>query len=410
MTPRSFKSDSQLTTTQDPSQDGKATAKTRQRRRKNGEGSIHQRADGRWEVQISTGDGRRKSLYGKTEKEVRTKLKEAQRFLDQGKPISYPRQKVRDYFVSWLGVQKLKVKLSTFMNQERIVQKRINPILGNLLLAQVTTAHIQDFIQTLVDDKLSPGYIRLIFRILNIALNHAIKLNMIPQNPCKHVTLPRQEKHVYQTLNQQQAQKLLQALRGHELECLITLALVTGMRRGELLALHWNDVDLVHGSLQVQYTATFLPGVGYQQTDPKTASSKRGIVLPAFVVEGLRTHRKQQLAQRLQTPSWKDNDLVFPNRNGGYFSPTRLQQIFKAILQKAGLPDMRFHDVRHSAATILLTMNVPPKVVQELLGHSSITITMDLYGHVFPSMQRAAMGQMSQFLQVPEGENAQMSN
>jgi integrase len=409
MAPRSLKSDSPSTTIQEPSQNGKA-AKTRQRRRKNGEGSINQRADGRWEVQISTGDGRRKSLYGKTEKEVRMKLKEAQRLLDQGKPISYPRQKVRDYFTSWLGVQKLKVKLTTFTNREVVIRTRINPALGNLLLAQLTTAHVQGFIQVLVDDKLSPSYIRLIFRVLNTALNHAVKLNMIPQNPCKHVTLPRQEKRAYQVLDQQQAQRLLQELQGHKLEWLITLALVTGMRRGELLALHWKDVDLVHGSLQVQYTATFLPGAGYQQTDPKTASSKRGIALPAFVVEGLKAHRTQQLEQRLQARSWKDNDLVFPNRKGGYLSVTRLQYTFKAILQKSDIQNMRFHDLRHSAATILLMMKVPPKVVQELLGHSSIKITMDLYGHAFPSMQQEAMGQMSQFLQVLGGENAQMAN
>jgi integrase len=177
----------------------------------------------------------------------------------------------------------------------------------------------------------------------------------------------------------------------------LTLALVTGMRKGELLGLHWHDIDFNTGSLQVKRTVSRVGKFGLVVSEPKSARSRRKIVLPTFVLEILKQHRAYQKILRLQAiPLWKEGDIVFSNIYGGYVEPANLHEHFKSILKKAGLPDIRFHDLRHSAATILLEMGVHPKVVQELLGHSNISTTIDIYSHVLPSMQQEAANKLDE--------------
>jgi integrase len=168
---------------------------------------------------------------------------------------------------------------------------------------------------------------------------------------------------------------------------LLLVVLTTGMRRGELLALRWADVILEKGTLFVNKTVDYIPHYGYVENGPKSKSGRRIIKVAAFVVEILKVHReKQQVLKAKAGSRWVEKDLVFCGLTGDYFNPNYLLRLFKKVLAEAGLPHMRFHDLRHSAATILLAMGIHPKVVQELLGHSSFLITMNLYGHVFPSM------------------------
>ena len=171
------------------------------------------------------------------------------------------------------------------------------------------------------------------------------------------------------------------------------LALTTGMRRGELLGLKWADIDLENHFLQVRRTLDFLAGYGgYAETEPKTARGRRKIMLPDFVVEALKQHRVQQLELRLKVGAdWQEQDYVFTGLKGGPLNPRYILKLFDRLLQEAGLPHMRFHDMRHSAATLLLSMGVNPKVVQEILGHSNISMTMDTYSHVLPSIHKEAM-------------------
>ena len=169
------------------------------------------------------------------------------------------------------------------------------------------------------------------------------------------------------------------------------------MRRGELLALHWSDVHLETATLQVKRTVSYVHPNDtqrhtYIETDPKTPSSRRNISLPQFVIDALKQHRTRQLEQRLKVgKQWQEHDLIFCNSNGGYYNLSRLFIQFKRLLKEASLPDMRFHDLRHSAATILLSMGIHPKVVQELLGHSNVSITLNVYSHVLPGLQQEAM-------------------
>jgi integrase len=188
---------------------------------------------------------------------------------------------------------------------------------------------------------------------------------------------------------------LLEAAKENRLLCLLTLALATGMREGELLALHWQEIDLEKRVLQVRYTVGYINHQGIVISEPKTENGRRSITLPQFAVDELRRHRERQ-AQARETAGekWKEHGLVFTNRNGRNIDRNYLRVLFKKLLKKAGLPDIRFHDLRHSAATILLSMGVPAKVVQEILGHSSISITLNIYAHVLPGMQEEAMEKM----------------
>ncbi len=178
------------------------------------------------------------------------------------------------------------------------------------------------------------------------------------------------------------------------------------MRRGEILGLKWQDVDMQTGLLQVRRILTRipskLPGKGYVEAEPKTDKGRRSIVLPSFTLEALKQHRIRQLEAKLKARTeWQDHDYVFCTSIGTHLNPTRdvLDQL-KVLLTKAGLPDIRFHDyLRHSSATMLLSMGIHPKIVQEILGHSQISITMDIYSHVLPTMQKEAMNRLNEALQ-----------
>ena len=214
----------------------------------------------------------------------------------------------------------------------------------------------------------------------------------------------------------EQAQQLLTAARGHRLEALFTLALATGMRRGELLALKWQDVNFSSGTLQIRRiltrVPTKMPGKGFVEAEPKTQKSRRSVIIAPFALEVLRQHRVRQLEAKLKAgASWQEHDYVFCTSVGTHLHPDRdvLSQL-KALLKEADLPDVRFHDLRHSAATLLLSEGVHPKVVQELLGHSNISMTMDVYSHVLPSMQQDAISRLNSALWKKEegrSENAQ---
>ncbi|MBO0784046.1 MAG: site-specific integrase, partial [Ktedonobacteraceae bacterium] len=190
--------------------------------------------------------------------------------------------------------------------------------------------------------------------------------------------------------------QLMHTAQGSPLECMIALAVTTGMRKGELLGLQWSDINWDQQTLQVKRTVTYLQEDGskarFIETEPKTASSKRTIILPPFVIDLLRSHRARQSQVRWKIgSSWRNQDLVFTNSRGGHYYIGVLHQQYEKLLDVAGLPRMRFHDLRHSAATILLSLGVNIKVIQELLGHSNIQITLNTYGHVIPGMQKQAM-------------------
>lgn len=359
-------------------------------RREYGDGSIYQRSsDGRYVGSFYV-DGERKSVYGDTRKEAKTKLEAAQQQAAQGTLVASDKRKVSEYLEYWLSVHKLEMEVQTTDNYMYRIAL-INRTLGLVPLQKLTTAQIQKWIFQMDEDEYAPGTIRFTVTVLQLALADAVKWKLLSFNPCTDATLVKLQQKEMQVFDIEQVQYFLDFLRGHKYEALFVLAVTTGMRRGELLALHWSDIDLEFARLQVRRTLAYIRGRGYVETDPKTKSSRRSISLTQVAIDALKAHRTRQREQRMVAKEWKMPDLVFTRPDGYYLSKQVPDYNIHMIAKHAELPALRFHDLRHTCATLLLQNNVHPKVVQELLGHSSIKITMDLYSHVLPNMQGDAM-------------------
>jgi integrase len=209
---------------------------------------------------------------------------------------------------------------------------------------------------------------------------------------------PRVPRHEVLAISPSGAQAILESVRSDRLETLYYLALATGLRQGECLALRWDDVDLIEGSVTVRGALQRVDGE-LRVVEPKTARSRRAVAIQGGIVVSLRGHRRRQLEERvLAGPEWVETGFVFTNRVGKALDGTHVTIGFQAMLAKAGLPRMRFHDLRHAAASLLLAQGVHPRVVMEMLGHSTIALTMNLYSHVIPALQHDAATKMDEAL------------
>jgi integrase len=321
-----------------------------------------------------------------------------QRELEQGTLATGQKQTVKHYLEYWLEVYGPHLRLNTRRLYRQLLDIHLLPMLGHISLDKLSPRQIDELYALRLTEGYAVETVRAIHRMLHKALQDAVKWRLLAANPCNHVNQPQPVKPDIHPLMKEQALQLLQAAKGDRFEALLTLAVATGMRRGELLALRWADIDLEEGSLWVRHTITRIGKHGLVEHEPKTASSKRKILLPRFVLTALLQHRGLQAEMRAKAgEAWHERDIVFTNARGGFVEPAHLGKKFKQLLKAANLPDMRFHDLRHSAATILLGMGVPVKLVQELLGHSHFAMTMDRYSHVLPSMQRGMMDRLDDY-------------
>ncbi len=375
-------------------------------KRGNGEGSIYFRtSDEKWVGSITLENRKRRVFYGKTRKEVQEKLKVALREQQQGTLVTAPRQTLAQFLTDWLeNSQRQSVRPRTYERYEELVRLHIAPALGRYELQKLSAQHLQAFYAKKAEEGLSATTINHFHNVLHKALDTAVKWNLVARNVCDLVSPPRRKRYEVHPLTLEQVHKLLAVVEGHEMEALFRLALATGLRRGELMGLKWQDINLDAGTLQVRRilsrVPSKMPGKGYVEAEPKTQKSRRSVVIAPFALEALKQHRERQREAEIKAgPLWQDHDFVFCTSIGTHLNPTRdmLDQL-KVLLKKAGLPDIRFHDLRHSAATLLLSVGVHPKVVQEILGHSQISITMDVYSHVLPGMQQEAMSRLNDAL------------
>ena len=318
----------------------------------------------------------------------------------QGTLVVGPRQTIEQFFTYWLEeVHKANVRVSTYKRYQNLLRLHFLPVLGRYQLGKLSPQHIQALYAQKLKEGLSPRTIRFLHAVLHKAFDHAVRLNYLSRNLCDVVELPRSEKYEHHSLTQEQIQQFLSCVEGHPLEALFVLALVTGMRRGELLALKWKDVNFAESILQVQRSLIEVRGESIRESEPKTAHGRRSIYLIPLAIDALKQHRARQLETRLQHADiWQEQDYIFCTSHGSPFHVTYIVNTFRTLLKKASLPRIRFHDMRHSAATLLLSMGIHPKVVQEILGHSNIRITMDVYSHVLPSIQKDAMTKLSDVL------------
>jgi integrase len=371
----------------------------RGRRRGRGEGSVFKRPDGRWCIRVRLPGGQRRDFYGKTQAEARANLAAALRTLEEAGRLPSHRETVGRYLADWITTVKPSIRVQTWMHYEQYLRLHAVPRLGRLSLARLDRRHLHELYAEKLREGLSPTTVRHLHAALRRALADAVRWGMIARNPAAVVTPPRAARHEIRPLTPEQARALLGACAGERLGALYVLALTTGMRRGELLGLRWADVDLVVGVLGVRATLYRAEGK-LVLAEPKTARSRRLIHLTPEAVAALRAHRDRQLQERLQLgPAWDAHDLVFANELGRPVeAQNMIRRSFYPLLERAGLPRIRFHDLRHSTATLLLTGGVHPKVVSEILGHATVGITLDIYSHVLPAMHREAVGAMSLLL------------
>ncbi|MCY4506501.1 MAG: site-specific integrase [Acidobacteria bacterium] len=371
-------------------------------RRGRGEGSITKRSDGRWMAQADLGwqDGkrRRKALYGRTKREVQEKLREALHRKEHGLPAVPEQETVGVFLRRWLEVKQSRVRRRTNQRYAHVVRAHLLPSLARIRLSKLTPQDVAACLRH-VEAEGSAFMARGAREVLRAALNQALRWELVSRNVAALTDAPRHRTRQIEPLTPDQANTLLDAVAGHRLEALITVAVGLGLRQGEALGLRWQeDIDLDGGVLAVRQTLE-RAGTNPIFGEPKTTRSRRTITIPAVVGAALRRHRTRQLEERLAAGGrWRESGLVFTTSIGTPLDKGRVHKEFKKILRSAELPDIRYHDLRHTAATLLLAQGVDPRTIMETLGHSQIGLTLNTYAHVMPALQRAAAAKMDAVL------------
>ncbi len=372
------------------------------RRRGNGEGSITRRKDGRWmgRYTVHTEDGpKQRAVYGKTRAEVAEKLTKAMSDRDGGLHFDAGSLTVGEYLKRWLAnCVRDTVRQRTYEGYAHMVERHISPTLGRVKLKSLTPDHVRGLYRERLDSGLSARTVQYAHTTLNKALKQAVADGLIPRNAAASVKSPRLRRPEAKPLNREQVRKLFNAVSGHRLEALYVVAVTAGLRQGELLGLRWEDVDLERGMLQIRRTLSEARS-GRLFEAPKSGRGRQ-IRLTQKATTALRAHRKRQLEERKgKAGLWQEQGLVFPSEVGTPLSARNLQRHFKGALKRVGLPGTtRFHDLRHTCATLLLKQGVHVKYVQELLGHADISLTLNVYSHVLPDMGDATAGAMDDAL------------
>lgn len=376
------------------------------KKRGQNEGSIVQRKDGRWEGKVCLGfiNGKlkRKSLYGKTRKEVQEKLTQTLRTVQQGLPVITGRKSVETFLNDWLEtVVKPSTRPKTYHSYKQIVRLHLIPGLGRFDLSKLTALDVQRFLNEKQHTSLSPRTVLYLRDVLRNALNQAVKWDLVPRNVAELTEGPKARQHQFRSLTPQEAQSLLAVAGGHRLEALFTVALAVGLRIGEALGLRWNDIDLNAKSLTVNNQLQKIDGVP-KLVEPKSSRGRRVVALPAFAVTALQDHRKRQeeIDRATAGDKWIETGFVFTSDIGSPLDDSNVRRILRGLLEKAQLPHMRFHDLRHTCASLLLAQKVAPRVVMEILGHSQISLTMNTYSHVMPALEREAADLMDSLISV----------
>ncbi len=368
------------------------------KKRANGEGSeARLRKDGRYETRatLDTPTGRRRvSFYGATAREANEQKIEAIANQNKGILFSDPRGlKVAEYLASWLeDTARYQVSEGTYQRYERTCRNHLVPFFGKLRLRDLSPAHVRAFKARKIEEGLNPNTVGLIQGVLSAALNQAVDDGLLPANPAARVKkAAKRGETPMRALSHEEASRLISAAEGTRDEALVTLALRTGMRQGELAALRWEDLDLSNpkrGTVLVRHSADTRTRTRVSTT--KTGEERR-IGIGARTIAVLKAHKKRQLEERLAASSWADPGLVFPNTKGKIRRRDSVMHSLRRFLAEADLPaEVRFHDLRHTAATLAIKQGVPIPTVSKMLGHSDPAMTLRRYAHVLDEMREDA--------------------
>ena len=372
-------------------------------RRANGEATIWQRRDGRWcgAVYAWTNHGGRKRVYvyGKSRQEAREKLKALQSELDHGVRVSEENWTVEGYLAQWLEtVVRPNRAPKTHQGYELVVRRHIVPTLGRKRLRSLSVLDVRQLVWRLEEQGMGARGIQQTHAVLRNALQSAMRDELVLRNVPKLVQVKTPRYEVGRGLSVDQARTLLRCSQSDRLHALYVLAVYRGLRRGELLGLRWDSVDLEQEFLQVTHTLQRVGGELRFQP-PKTRHSRRTIPLPRPCVEALRAHRAAQSKERLVAGSrWVDEGMVFATTVGTPIEPDNLSRSWYVVRKVLGEPPPRFHDMRHTCVSLLLAEGAPPHVVQQIVGHSAIDVTMTIYAHASLDEKRTALQRLGERL------------
>ncbi len=376
------------------------------RRRGRGEGSVYRRAsDGRWVGVLTFDDDRgrpgRKYIYGRTRTEVAQKLTAAQGRVAQGHAVLSDRILLGPFLDEWLAMVKANREHATWQGYEQKVRLHIEPVLGKRPLSKLTAADVQRLLDAKRASGLSPRSVQYIHATLRAALGVAERWGLVARNVAEltePITLRR--RHV-RPFEPDEVERLLDICRTDRLGAFYTIAMAIGLRPGEALGLSWQDVDLdaPDPCVHVRHSLKKVAGGRLVLGEPKTSRSRRTIPLPAVAVRALREHRRRQREERLAAgPRWREHGLVFTTTVGTAVDETAASRRFGRLQDEAQIPRRRVYDMRHTAASLLLAQGVAPRVVMEVLGHSTYQLTMDTYSHVMPTLLKDAADAMDRAL------------
>lgn len=353
-------------------------------------GLITQRPDGTWRAQVLVSGKKKTKLFPTRSK--------ATRWLDeQNTTENVPTLTIGEYLPLWLETRKPAIRTKTAHHYASIIKNHIFPALARVHLDELTLRQVEDYYTQLKRRGIGVRTIQIIHNILHSSLEKATRYGYIQKNPTQGATLPRYHFDEMRVLSMKQVNVFLSEAKKYPSYALYHLAIVTGMRMGELLGLRWSDLDWEAGSIEIRRQRQYVPGEGITLVEPKTRSGKRTILLGQNTMQTLRQHKLEQEALQA-SGKWKDMDLIFPNSVGKPGDASNIRQEYNKILNNAGIPRIRFHDLRHTAASILLNHNIPVIVVSHILGHSKPSVTLDLYGHVLTDMQEEAATVMDKLI------------
>jgi integrase len=352
-------------------------------RRGHNEGTIYQRPNGKFQAQISLPDGTRKTFTAATKRDVQGLVRQAQLDMTSGRVVISNRQTMREFLDSWLAAVEPSVRYSTFRCYE-LNADRASRYIGRIRLDALQAGHLQKTYAALTEEGLSPRSVELTHAVLRAALRYGIRIGVIRHNPADAVIPPRPQRREVRTLTAQEAQVLFDSAPTPTLRALFAVLTTTGMRIGEALGLKWSDVNFEQGTVSIQRAVQRQKDRGLVYIEPRTALSRRTVQLTSFALSELRQHRARSAVSHVNT------DIVFASDAGTLLDPTNVTHRFQQTRERAGLPALRLHDLRHTAATLMLQEGVHPSVVREMLGHSTVMLTLGTYSHVVPTMQREA--------------------
>ena len=361
-----------------------------QKRRSKGEGSIYYwKKKGLWVSKITLPDGTARVKYGKLQKDVREhhlKALNDQRYgmLPKNDTITFG-EFISNYMEN---VAKHTLRAKTMEANLSLIRSHIVPTIGMIKLVHLRPDHLQTLYSKKLESGLSKRTVQYVHSIIHKILHQALLWGLVVRNVADLVKAPRPTRGKYTVLTPEQVHTFLNVVRSHRYYLIYVLAIYGGFREGEILAISKEDCDLHRGTITVNHTLSVIKG-GLQITEPKTEKSRRTVILPRTALAALKEHLNE-----------RGGGLIFTTSTDRPISPRNLVRHFKSALKIAGLADMRFYDLRHTSASLLLAAGTNPKIVQERLGHSQIHLTLDTYSHVLHGLQEKAAEDMERILSI----------